>query len=399
MARNHLQWRRRIGFTLVELLVVIAIIGILVALLLPAIQAAREAARRSQCESNLHNVALAVLNYESSRKVLPPGMTYPATTAGPYPGLISKVQTLDAFGPNWIISILPQMEDQALHDQFDPTLFQPVDSTAFRPVNDNPANVNNQKARATDIPALLCPSDPFNRIHYQANLGAESQAKHGANWARTDYAASAGRAFIYPDPTNVAASYMYGPDSNAWRDRCYRGVMGPNVAATLRKIADGTSKTIMIGEIRAGLTENDGRGVWAMGHAGASLVAGYGGGGDDNGPNCAFSNGDDVYTDVADSPGVCVPRTNGAGIAEGMSAGGGGSFDQQTIRSKHPGGAHVAMADGSVTFVSDDIETTGCYGTATCCSAWDYMILSADEGKLGPFNGAPTGRGAGAPCN
>src|SRR4051794_20857777 len=201
---NNVIHRRRIGaFTLVELLVVIAIIGILVALLLPAIQAAREAARRAQCQSNLHNAALAILNYESSKKTLPLGMTFPASQVG-------TINTMNLYGPNWIISILPQMEEQALHDQFDPTLFQPVDSTAFRPVNDNPANVNNQKARATDIASLLCPSDPFNRIHYQGQLAAESSARHGTNWARTDYAASAGRGFIYPGAT---ASYMSGPDS------------------------------------------------------------------------------------------------------------------------------------------------------------------------------------------
>src|SRR5436190_18265381 len=90
--------RKRFAFTLVELLVVIAIIGILVALLLPEIQAAREAARRSQCQSNMHNAALAVLNYESTRKILPAGMTFPTAKAG-------SVNTLDSYGPNWIISI------------------------------------------------------------------------------------------------------------------------------------------------------------------------------------------------------------------------------------------------------------------------------------------------------
>ena len=164
--------------------------------------------------------------------------------------------------------------------------------------------------------------------------------------------------------------------------------MGPNVGVSLRRIADGTSKTIMIGEIRAGITENDARGVWAMGHAGASLIAGYGGGSDDNGPNAAYSNGDDVYSDVSDGPGVCVARTNRASIAENMSASGGACFDQATVRSKHPGGAHVAMSDGSVTFVNDDIETTGCYSATPCCSPWDYMISSGDESKPGLYNGA-----------
>ncbi len=180
--------KRARGFTLVELLVVIAIIGILVALLLPAIQAAREAARRAQCQSNMHNVALAVMNYESARKILPKGMTYDQATYGP------KIDTLDKFGPNWIIEILPYMEEQPLRDSFDPGLFEPPNSAAFRPVNDNPAIAANRVARGTMIPALLCPSDPFSRVSYQGGTASEQTAHHGGNWARTNYAASAGAA-------------------------------------------------------------------------------------------------------------------------------------------------------------------------------------------------------------
>jgi prepilin-type processing-associated H-X9-DG protein len=309
---------------------------------------------------------------------------------------VGKVNTLEAFGPNWIISILPFLEEQSLHDSFDPSLYLPPDSAGFRPVNDNPAIVANQRARATEIPSLLCPSDPFNRILYRG--GKSADANHGENWARTNYAASAGRGFIYPGTT--APSYMSGPDSPGWKDPCYRGVMGPNVAVTLKRVTDGTSKTIMLGEIRAGITPDDGRGVWAMGHAGPSLISGYGGGSDDNGPNATYSNADDVYTDLPDPKGLCITTgLNPIGSAEKMNAGGGAGFDQATIRSKHPGGAHVAMVDGSVNFISDDIETTGCYApSASCCTAWDYMILSGDEGRLGIYNGASSGRGAGPAC-
>src|SRR6188472_428920 len=108
-------YMRRSGFTLVELLVVIAIIGILVALLLPAIQAAREAARRAQCQANIHNAALAVLNYESARKKLPEGMTFDKANAG-----AANVNLITRFGPNWIINILPYIEESATRDAFDP---------------------------------------------------------------------------------------------------------------------------------------------------------------------------------------------------------------------------------------------------------------------------------------
>src|SRR5690349_16608111 len=94
------------GFTLVELLVVIAIIGILVALLLPAIQAAREAARRAKCQANIHNVALAVLNYESSKKKFPVGF-------------VSQPSGNEAWG--WSVFILPYLEEQALYDKLSPS--------------------------------------------------------------------------------------------------------------------------------------------------------------------------------------------------------------------------------------------------------------------------------------
>ena len=358
------------AFTLVELLVVIAIIGILVALLLPAIQAAREAARRSQCQSNLHNVALAVLNYESARKVLPNGMNYDPAEAG-------AINTLQKYGPNWVINTLPYMEEQTLRDTFDPSLVIAPGTTGFRPVNDNPANANNQKARASVIASLLCPSDPYNKILYQ---GGAAGALHGPNWGRLNYAANQGRGFVYPSSSIYGDT---GPLSNGWKDPCMRGVMGVNTAVTLKRITDGQTKTIMLGEIRTGITENDGRGVWAMGHAGASLLAMYGSGGDANGPNYCNPLGDDVYSDVCGTGGKCtVTVTNPQAQAECMGCSGGGGFDQATVRSRHPGGAHIAMADGSVQFINDDVDTSGCYGPGM--TAWDYMIASADEGRPGP---------------
>ena len=119
------------AFTLVELLVVIAIIGVLVALLLPAVQAAREAARRTQCSSNLKQVALALINYEGSNGALPNG---------------APTQFQTGIGGTWVLKIMPYIEQQAAFDLYDVHL--PV------------SHVNNRAAVTTVLPTLVCPSDP-----------------------------------------------------------------------------------------------------------------------------------------------------------------------------------------------------------------------------------------------
>jgi prepilin-type N-terminal cleavage/methylation domain-containing protein len=371
--------RRRKAFTLVELLVVIAIIGILVALLLPAIQAAREAARRAQCANNIKNVALAVLKYESDNQIFPEGMTFDQALYG------GSIESLTQFGPNWIIKILPNLEEQALYNSFDYTTVS--GKRVWTPINEPGAGNKNVEARGSVIPSLLCPSDPNNTVKYTG---------HNGNWARGNYAASAGRAFIH-------RQFMNGPQSKSWSGTvwnagdnlyCRRGVMGPNAGVKISQISDGTSKTIMVGEIRAGITEQDPRGVWALGHAGASLIAMYGGGGDANGPNPCYSNSDDIPLASLDDPAaVCAAPGESTTAIECMTVSSGG-FDQAGVRSKHPGGVHVAMADASVQFVTDNIETSGCYGA--CCSVWDFMITSGDNGNGGTLNGL-SGRGSYCP--
>ena len=344
------------GFTLVELLVVIAIIGVLVALLLPAVQAAREAARRATCQNNLKNVSLAVLTFESARKTVPHGMTFPKA-------LESEIGGLSTFNSNWIISVLPYMEQQSLYQSFD----------LKRRINDNAAPLENNKnynARGTRLPVLLCPSDANNSILYQGPA-----VIHGGNWARTNYAGNSGGAYLFAtcNPVDLCSN---GPDSAGWQSDKRRGVMGPNVSASLAKITDGTTNTILVGEIRTGLTEKDARGVWAMGHAGASLLAMFGSEGDANGPNACYPKADDIYSDVcgqADCIGNCMDCDPGY-------------FAQATVRSSHAGGAFLAMCDGSVAFVSEDIETSGEYGSWG--SIWDRLIASADGGMSGDFASA-----------
>ena len=141
----HWTSRQRRGFTLVELLVVIAIIGILVSLLLPAVQAARETARRIECTNNLKQVGLALHNYESAHRTFPPGFI--SRTTGPWPG--GGNSPVPEVGPGWsfFAMILPQLEQAGLHSQID-----------FRLPISSPAN---QAARSTKVKAFQCPSDTW----------------------------------------------------------------------------------------------------------------------------------------------------------------------------------------------------------------------------------------------
>jgi type II secretory pathway pseudopilin PulG len=365
----------------VELLVVIAIIGVLVALLLPAIQAAREAARRSQCQSNIKNVALAVLNYESARKIMPVGFSFDASRPRIDGDPHNMYNRMLEFGPNWIIHILPYLEEQTTYDRFN--LKWPINGKGGMTATD-PNDVRNREARGKQIAVLLCPSDAFNQFYYTGKIPA-----HGDNWARGNYAGNTGNNYLggggcarYNGDNDGLDGCTGGPDANGvlsakdgWNSDLRRGIMGLNIAVRLSQVTDGTSRSILIGEVRAGITDKDMRGTWASGHAGASLLARYGSAGDANGPNVCYPFADDVYSDICGTP---LARD------ECMACNGsGGAADQATVRSSHVGGAMLAMTDGSVTFVSDDIQTSGVDGTYG--TPWDHMIGSADADS-GPVN-------------
>jgi prepilin-type N-terminal cleavage/methylation domain-containing protein/prepilin-type processing-associated H-X9-DG protein len=315
------------GFTLVELLVVIAIIGILVALLLPAIQAARESARRSQCVNNIKNVALAVHNYHDAKKELP---TTAFVQPDPAP---TDVLSHTRLYSNWAILILPYLEQGELQDAF-----------TFSPTITLRAAVN-APARGTELPVMLCPSDIGRGNPYQGS-GSE-------NWARGNYGYNGFQfwpntqlwKYLLNDGKYVPF-YPFNIGMGGLEDGVLRQVM------TLEKITDGTTKTVMLAELRVGLSARDRRGVWAMGMCGSNFhcrQAAFV-------PNLCSPGIDDVYLyeHIVEDVGEPVLRMECMMPCNAAPC----SFSGQSlVRSRHPGGANVAMADASARFITDFIET------------------------------------------
>ena len=342
------------AFTLVELLVVIAIIGILVALLLPAVQAAREAARRSQCLNNTKQICLALQNYHDSFGEFPPSIFFdtPYLAGGPF---YDSLKGVTFSGPNWVIRVLPYMEETATYDRFD------LSTYIAAPVNREP--------RGTEISGMLCPSDRGNIEPFNGG------AFDGDGWARGNYGANASLG-LFPYRNVTANSEVWG------RTPWTRGVMGANVSQSISKITDGTSKTIAIAEIRIGLTQDDRRGIWAMGAPGASSIWGHS---IDNltGPNSCIVGGDNIKGINKVIASIGEDALN----AECMGAWGGGGSEQAAPRSMHPGGIQVGFTDGSARFIVDSIEThAGGFKLENeeDMRTWERLTASSDSQVIDP---------------
>jgi prepilin-type N-terminal cleavage/methylation domain-containing protein len=344
---------RRRGFTLVELLVVIAIIGILVALLLPAIQAAREAARRAQCQNHLKQLALACLNYESTKGHFPPGF-------------VSQPITVESWA--WSVFILPYVEEQGLYDQLSPseTFQQPVD--ANRKTHRNLADVFAARSQLhllqTPIPVFRCASDytpsplPVSAGCGVAGCPAPDNLKTtgcyqgGETWERTFTGVHAPAGF-QPSASNYVGSKGIidtgcpgsggGTAASPWlpiQSICNNtGIFFGDSRVKNKDITDGTSKTFLIGErdryclaaTWIGARNPPGPDMWssnwALGHTRDK-------------PNSACT-GDHANTDGQN---MCT---------EGFS-------------SPHTGGLFFAFCDGSVRFISDDVSFSNGANTRNC---------------------------------
>jgi prepilin-type N-terminal cleavage/methylation domain-containing protein/prepilin-type processing-associated H-X9-DG protein len=320
---------KRRGFTLVELLVVIAIIGVMVGLLLPAVQAAREAARRMSCSNNSKQIGLAMHNYHDTFNVLPK------------PGFHNRDIIVNASSSSssqsWMVAILPFIEQGAIYDQFD--FSHSGGDRGFRD------NRNNLLLGSREISTYRCPSDGGRKalltlsstwVYPDGTAGGLARGNYGINggsgsiFSRTDF-----RRPLERGPFHFGGSGTPSP--------------GEPYAARFADIRDGLSNTVLIGELLAPEVANDIRAAWM--YASSSYITG----GAPSYANPRFQltpNGNALDDTKMDRPGTCgyvgVPDRQLRCVA-------GGSRGFQTSRSRHPGGVHVTMADGAVKFITDSV--------------------------------------------
>ncbi len=341
---------RQRGFTLIELLVVVAIIAILVSLLLPAVQQAREAARRTQCANNLKQIGVALHNYHDSHLLFPPGniiRTNPVLT-GADPNTLPVQEPNHCAAWSWAAMLLPHLEEGNLYH----LMGLPDDSL-------DRAHFYRYKLLATELSVFVCPSDlsvsPLNRDRrLKSSLGGETCVVF-AGEARSNYVASA-----------PLANRPDGVGPGGFWDR---GIFTGNSDTAIRDIADGTSNTILGGERRSRFGGHasiwPGANFGTDGNAGATRETNYG--------SCFFR--------MQTGRSVTTPVTT----ADGKSC---GDKPRWAFSSEHMQGANFLMGDGSVRFISENINSATRMSSITDEAMWgtyQKLQIRNDGQILGRF--------------
>jgi prepilin-type N-terminal cleavage/methylation domain-containing protein/prepilin-type processing-associated H-X9-DG protein len=342
-ARRSTSWRSRSAFTLVELLVVIAIIGILIAILLPAVQSAREAARRIQCTNHMKQVGVALHNHENDKRRLPSSMIGYLPNGGPeWTGFTAQTQ------------LLPYLEEMAIYDGIDFT-------------NRWLSSIN-QKAGKAAVPVYTCPSDnSLGRIY--ATVGTPPHHLTGTQfeWSRSNFVVCAGSSTMTPlslgqlqQPLWKRSAPWIKPPIPPLSEFKSDGPFVLEVGRKLSEFTDGLSNTVLGSEVLAGRDERgnpgngnkyDTRGIWFQGFGGGAIYE------HQRTPNSSDP-------DCADNATACAPFPPPVDMpcvvcASNIS----GSYF--SARSMHPGGVNVLFGDGHVAFVADDVDHTTWQAIAT----------------------------------
>ncbi|HCS54282.1 DUF1559 domain-containing protein [Rubinisphaera sp.] len=299
--------QNRKAFTLIELLVVIAIIAILVALLLPAVQQAREAARRSSCKNNLKQIGLALHNYHDAHSCFPSGFyrrdySVSSTFAGP--------------GWGWGTMILPQLEQTALWDALSPNTTILSRSATMVPLTQTP------------IETFRCPSCPGGNLN-EALIGGSTDEPHALSTYKG----------VFGD-LNTQFNYT-GDNCAYYQGSCIsggNGVFSPNSSEKFRDITDGTSNTLMIGEVAYGIN--------GVRNSSGTLI-------DYRGSVWAGVDADGSPSNVATHQ--TLRALNGSGNPETLYSING--TNSNSFSSHHKGGVQFLLTDGSVRFLSENLDS------------------------------------------
>ena len=338
--QRHNRCRRPLhGFTLVELLVVITIIGILIALLLPAVQVAREAARRMQCSNNLKQIGLALHNYHATYNFFPSGSR-------------SQAQDPDTWdwGFAWGATILPFIEQEGLWEHLDkvgtndgiPQTYGQSIGLIYQVSGGNTFNIHNGKLLSgLTLPFLVCPSTPLDHFGLLSGDGTIFIVP-AAGVCSPNYTAITGAAYLQvnpPVPCKTCVDMDWQTDINsAIGIQSSDGVLVAKSFVSLGDITDGSSNTIAIGEQSDWLYDStgdvqDGRSDYGHGFTMA-----------------AASTDSRWFNTTTVRYGINYKVWNAKGIGEPYYA------CNRPIQSAHPGVANVLMADGSVGSLSESLD-------------------------------------------
>ena len=334
--------QRSRGFTLIELLVVIAIIAILIALLLPAVQQAREAARRTQCKNNLKQIGLAIHNYIDVHLIFP-HVQY-TDLAGQDAGVDPFVDSLLNSNWAWSVMILPFLEQTNLYNGLgvgDITL----EAAANDPVR--------RSLLQTPLPVFVCPSDPEGAL----NRNRPFLAKPGGGLCN-------GMA-LSTDLMMSKSNYMA---CNGDRDNDGIMISGHASSTNIADILDGTSNTILVGERRSRrlLRQTNAEGPWAGVWAGQEIMC-------DGITNAWCLAGQTQYQMNSGLHSLDPTDTNA------------GDWALIAFSSDHTGGAQFALADGSVRFISENIEWNDSVSDSNDVGIYHSLGSKSDGNVVGSY--------------